>query len=321
MHDLLDPSDASRRAVIERAILIWLDAKANRSQSHATATIYRTTLSAFRTALQGAGLDLDADPQLVALAAQGWAGRPALAGGTIAPATFNKRLAILSSFYCFARTRGLLNAENPIALIERRSVQPYAGALPLDAAQIKERLRAIDRTDLAGQRDYALLAIYVQTGRRLSEVTALGWDDLRIADEYITLHIRRTKGGNVMSDTLPLGLSRALLAWLAAFYGADAPTLAPTAPIWVSLSRNSYGHRLSIRSVATICAHRLGVSKVHALRHTFAHEMEDAGAKVSEIQSRLGHRSLATTGRYLAALRRSENIYADELARRFGLDE
>lgn len=49
--------------------------------------------------------------------------------------------------------------------------------------------------------------------------------------------------------------------------------------------------------------------------------MEDAGAKVSEIQERLGHSSLATTGRYLAALRRAENAHADELARRFGLDE
>jgi integrase len=48
--------------------------------------------------------------------------------------------------------------------------------------------------------------------------------------------------------------------------------------------------------------------------------MEDAGAKVSDIQARLGHSSLATTGRYLQALRRSQNTEADALAELFGLD-
>jgi integrase len=48
--------------------------------------------------------------------------------------------------------------------------------------------------------------------------------------------------------------------------------------------------------------------------------LEDAGAKVSEIQARLGHESLATTGRYLAALRPDENPHADALAALFGLD-
>jgi integrase len=57
---------------------------------------------------------------------------------------------------------------------------------------------------------------------------------------------------------------------------------------------------------------RLGVHP-HALRHTFARTMEDAGAKVSDIQARLGHSSLATTGRYLAALNRANNPHAEAL--------
>lgn len=48
--------------------------------------------------------------------------------------------------------------------------------------------------------------------------------------------------------------------------------------------------------------------------------MEDAGAKVSVIQSRLDHTSLATTGRYLAALRQAENEHADALSRLFGIE-
>src|SRR5262245_41552287 len=75
---------------------------------------------------------------------------------------------------------------------------------------------------------------------------------------------------------------------------------------------------LSARSLETIARQRLGVY-FHALRHTFARTIEDTGAKVSEIQGRLGHASLATIGRYLAALRSAENPHGDRVADLLGL--
>ena len=90
----------------------------------------------------------------------------------------------------------------------------------------------------------------------------------------------------------------------------------------MSFARNgSRGRALGIQSIADICAKRLGTSKVHALRPTFARAMEDAGAKVSEIQARLGHDSLATAGRYLAALHRADTPHAERLVTLFGLDD
>jgi integrase len=65
---------------------------------------------------------------------------------------------------------------------------------------------------------------------------------------------------------------------------------------------------------------RLGTPP-HALRHSFAKGMDAAGAKISETQARLGHSSLATTGHYLAQLRRQENPYAEGLAGLFGFSE
>jgi integrase/recombinase XerC len=251
---------------------------------------------------------------VIALAVQGWAGRD-----DPASATFNQRLAILSSFYAFARKHGLIGGENPIGLVDRRTVHEYANAHPIDPAELKRRVQAIDRTTEGSARDYALLAILSQTGRRLAEVAALRWGDLRIEGDRVTLYFRRAKGGKVMSDRLNAAVSKALVSWLHLFYGESLGDLAHDAPVWVSLAHNgSRGKALSTRSISTICAERIGVSKVHALRHTFARVMEDAGAKVSEIQARLGHASLATTGRYLAALRRAENLHADELARRMG---
>ena len=82
---------------------------------------------------------------------------------------------------------------------------------------------------------------------------------------------------------------------------------------------------LKPRAIQVLVEKRLLAAKihgasVHSLRHTFARMMEDAGAKVSDIQARLGHESLATTGRYLAALRRAENPHADDLAARLGME-
>jgi integrase len=227
----------------------------------------------------------------------------------------------MSDIYVFARKRGLLHGQNPIGLIDRRTVHEYSGAHPIDPADLKRRVQAIDRSTPDGARDYALLAILSQTGRRLAEVASLRWSDVHLESNRVTLYFKRAKGGKVMSDKLNVAISKALMAWLFMHYGQNLGDLPPESPIWVSLSRNSHGKALSTRSISTICEQRIGVSKVHALRHTFARTMEDAGAKVSEIQTRLGHASLATTGRYLAALKRAENAHADEIARRMGFDD
>lgn len=94
-------------------------------------------------------------------------------------------------------------------------------------------------------------------------------------------------------------------------------------PIWISLAtRNgTFGHPLSIRAIALINERRLGASKVHTLRHTFARGLEDAGAKVSEIQARLGHADLGTTGRYLAQLHAGENPHLARLSHLYGLED
>src|ERR671938_926093 len=122
---------------LDLALLAWLDAKSTRSGSKKTETAYTTTMASFRARLQQAGTDLDGDLTAISLLAQAWAGQ-----GSPSPATFNQRLAIISSFYSFAMKRGLLNG-NPIARVERRTVESYAGARALDYAQLKQRMAAI----------------------------------------------------------------------------------------------------------------------------------------------------------------------------------
>lgn len=368
---------------VDVAIAVWLHAKAGRSNSHETHSAYSETLAAFRARLQTLGMDLNtpisnlSEPHPIALAAQAWAFQRADGVTPVAGATANQRLAILSSFYTFAARRRLLAAPdglplaipNPISEVERAKVQAYANVQALSAEVVEQQLAAIDRTTLAGKRDYALIALALQTGRRASELSNLTFGDLQI--EYrqrghpprVTVLWRRTKGGKRMRDILDDETAAVLLTWLTAARSlshgpaeqpvtlentSSAPSAADPAdpataveatgsrrrvvsrtvgtpgftadsPIFISLSRSSRGHPLTRQALADIWSKRLGTSKVHVTRHTFARNMEDEGAHVSEIQRRLGHESLATTGRYLAQLTSDENPYAAKLAKRFGI--
>jgi integrase len=309
-------------------IAAWLDAKSGRSGSAKTLAAYRETLRAFRALLGRHDLDLDGPTPELATLAQAFAGathpsgrgRPAR-DGVVSPSTFNQRLAILSSFYTFAMRRGGLGA-NPIALCERRRVQAYAGARALDYKEVRERLARIDRNTPLGARDYALLAVLLQTGRRAGEVGGLLVADLLPRPGgALLVTFTRCKGDKQMRDLLPAPVAGAVVTWLRLAYGGDLPALPREAPVWISLSPNrSGGTPLRHKALSAICARRLGISTVHATRHTYARAMEDAGAKVSDIQGRLGHGSLATTGRYLAALRGAENEHAGAVAGLLGLE-
>ncbi len=304
---------------LDLAVNAWLDAKWHKSTSTKTRKAYEDTLSQFRAGLRHEGLDLDSDPGQVALIAQVFAGFSAR-GREIKPTTYNLRLAVLSSFYTFARKRKFLEV-NPIEQLDRAKVQEYAAAQALNPDTVYESLQRIDQGDLKGTRDYAILSLLLQTGRRAQEVANLQWQHIRIHKDKATLSFEHCKGNEQLRDELPAPVTNALLRWLHQYYGADLGRLAADTPLWVSLARDSsYGQQLGYQSINALCKKWLGVSKVHTTRHTAAHAMEQLGMSVSEIQARLGHKSLATTGRYLASLKRAENRKADEMARLFGIE-
>jgi len=303
---------AAGQPSLELAIAGWLHEKTGRTGSAETERAYRATLASFRAALRDAGLDLDSPAAPVALVAQGWAGARAPA-----PATFNRRLTILSSFYAYA-TRTELLPTNPVARLRRRPVQAYADSEALSVARIRAALGAIPRDTRAGQRDYALLAVAIETCRRVGELARLRWRDVRVEDGgAVTLAFPRTKGGQARRHQLSPASAGVLLAALRAAHG-ELAALPPDAPVWASCSRRNLGAPLSARSLERIGAARLGVH-FHALRHTGAQIREQQGATISEIQALLGHASLATTGRYLAALRGAEDRYAAGVAALLGI--
>jgi integrase len=104
------------------------------------------------------------------------------------PATIARRTAVLSSFYRFAAKQVVgydaagrplpLSTYNPAAAVDRPRVDPYRRVRGLGQQQTRRLLAAIPRDTPLGLRDYALLSMYLYTGRRREEIIALRWQDI-----------------------------------------------------------------------------------------------------------------------------------------------
>src|SRR6266571_4854988 len=137
----------------------------------------------------------------------------------------------------------------------------------------------------------------------------------------ITLIFEHCKGDKTMRDELPVGYSKALLEWLHVYYGASVGSMPGDTLLWVSLTVNTkqYGRPLGIRAIERLCIKHLEVH-THVTRHSFAHAMIKAGATLPELQDRLGHNSLATTGIYARVFTGAKNPHANKLAELFGIE-
>lgn len=309
------------------AIRAWLHEKKGRTGSVRTEREYAAGLASYRTFLQAAGCDLDASIDVLAPALQAWAAQGAR-NKTVSPATFNRQVALVSSFYEYCLRQNLLALPtNPAQRVRRRAVTAYQKAVPKRFISISSALERIETHTTQGKRDYCLLVISTLTGRRLSELAALNWEDMAFDEEGVTITWQRTKGGKVLRDSMGHVVAQTLQDYHSALASSASRALelrrdtTPTmTPVWISFARNGTGnYRLSAKALERICLKHIGTARFHTLRHSFAHEMEEQGAAASEIQRRLGHSSLATTGRYLDAMRSDENRYAPGMAAKLGL--
>ncbi len=169
---------------LDACIAAWLKNKSERTGSVKTKRAYQDTINGFRALLKSAHpipLDLDStDTRAIRLAAESFA-----AGNGVSSATFNQRLAILSSFYTYAIKQEVLD-KNPMKLIDRRPVDAKDAALPMGEGEIAEAFSKIDRGTLEGLRDYALLSLAVTTGRRSREMAILTWGDICLVHTHAT---------------------------------------------------------------------------------------------------------------------------------------
>jgi site-specific recombinase XerD len=214
----------------------------------------------------------------------------------------NLRLTAIHSFFRYAAFETPTHAaqiQRVLAMPSKRFTRRQITFLT--RPEIDALLATPDQRMWFGRRDHALLLVAVQTGLRLSELTALTRNDVTIGPGA---HVRVVgKGRKERCTPLAKPTIEVLKAWVREPPRRETQLLFPTAR----------GTRLSADAVEYLVAkHRTAAAKVcpslqdklittHGLRHTAAMELLQAGVDRSVIALWLGHESIETTQIYLEA--------------------
>lgn len=200
--------------------------------------------------------------------------------------TVRTRLHCVNAFLGYLIDTGIVSAD----VLARRIRLKKPEALPraMDPDDIKQLLSVIDNP-----RDRAMITVLLRTGMRIGELLNTKMRDLHLKDRRIDIYEgEKNRIGRVvyLSDDA----IAALKAWLKMrdvehellFYAQGRKTMA------YSTARLIFEKYLT----KTDLAHK-GYS-LHALRHTFASELLNAGMRIECLQPLMGHTSLDVTRRY-----------------------
>lgn len=267
-----------------------------RRSSARTVETYIRDLRGFREYVCSEGLPLDAR-ELDIVALRGFLGSLFRSNQA---STMKKKVSAIRSFFKFLLKRRLIE-QNPAAGLRSPKV-PKTLPRFLTVDQAFRVMDSPPKEDLRSKplraRDQALLETLYGTGVRVGELASMNLSDCDFTEASV-----RVLGKGGKERIVPLGSSaiEALQAYLPARLGvlAKAKQGEPEA-LWLSRS----GRRLSIRQAQNIVRRHgtLGAGRgdlhPHAMRHSCATHLLDAGADLRSIQELLGHSSLSTTQRY-----------------------
>lgn len=234
-----------------------------------------------------------------------------------------RKLAALRAFFKYLLREGRINV-NPAELVRTPTPEKHIpGILSVDEL-LTVLNTPVDETPLA-LREKAIMELFYSTGIRLSELAGLNIEDINYDRELIKIRGKGRKerivpvGGPALTAMQHYLKIREELLRNPVTGGRENPFFL-----------NTSGNRLTPRSVARVVNQsikRSGINRKispHALRHSFATHMMDAGADLRAIQELLGHESLSTTQKYTAvSISRLMEVYdkAHPKARGGAIDE
>jgi len=215
----------------------------------------------------------------------------------LAPSSISRHVVAVRMFYKFLQLEGAVT-ENPGELL---ATQKMWHRIPkvLTPGAIDRFLASPKKWESLSIRDKAILELMYATGCRVSEVSNMTLNNLRMDERYCIVEGKGSK-----QRVVPLGQRAidAIQEYLATLRPALARGKDSLNSPWVLLSRS--GKRLRREAIWELVkryAVRAGIDpnvSPHTLRHSFATHLLAGGADLRLIQEMLGHASIATTQIY-----------------------
>jgi integrase/recombinase XerC len=218
-----------------------------------------------------------------------------------------RALSALRTFYRFLNaTRGL--EVNPARAARTpkldRTLPTYLDRAEMEMLFVEAERRA-DAGGFREARDLAMLELFYSSGMRLSELAGLNDGDIDLVSDQV-----KVRGKGKKERIVPIG-SHAATA-LRQYLRKRDRLFSQARAVFV----NQRGKRISQRAIQ-LAMKRLFATlargkdmHVHALRHSFATHLVDAGADLRSVQELLGHASLGTTQVYThTSVERLKKVY------------
>ena len=223
--------------------------------------------------------------------------------------TVNRKVSSLRAFYKYVLRQGRIN-NNPAQMIQTLKTEKYMPSF-LSIDEMFELLKTQNDNLVLSLRNRAMLEVFYSSGLRLSELAGLDLIDLDFKQKLV-----KVRGKGRKERIVPVGgpALKAVQEYLDKIgeIRQDEDRDIFKKPLFI----NARGKRITTRSIARIVNEVTGKSGIgrkispHALRHTFATHLLNAGADLRSIQELLGHESLSTTQKYTAVnINRMMEIY------------
>ncbi len=265
-----------------------------RGLSRNTLDAYRSDLQQFGGHLERTGRDalsvVHADlADFFATLATGDADRP-----PVKPATLQRKVACLRSFYRHLRREALLQDDPTVQLRAPRQTRKLPQVLSRD--EVARLLEQPSGAAPPALRDRALLEVMYACGLRASEATGL-----EVGDVDLEAGILRARGKGSKERLVPIGSTAGRA--LAVYLQRGRPKLAGDR-LEPRLFLNHRGAGLTRQGLYKIVqrhARSAGLAEKmspHTLRHTFATHLLAGGCDLRSLQEMLGHADIATTQLY-----------------------
>ena len=218
--------------------------------------------------------------------------------GQISPASMNRELSSLRSFYKYLRLQNVVSQDIFRHIPTQRTPRKLPTFVPESRMEdllsnIREK---IADGDFVEQRNALIIVLFYSCGIRLAELQGICIGDF--ASNFTTLHIRG-KGDKHRIIPIVAEMGSRVRAYVYMLEELGFSTSA-TAPLIVS----ERGTALSRSTIQRIVARELkeasvqGKKSPHVLRHTFATHLLNKDADMRDIQELMGHSSLKTTQCY-----------------------